>query len=158
MEKDGRVGKSLLVVPREKSGQGMVTLDTAPKRRSLRVRFCAATNNHPACNSSAQCKVTVPAMREQWGIATLAMRPASIRHFHGDMGHLCLFKNVSIDFPVIKRLISSFICVWHVCGMCVEVRGQLAGISFLPVVLAPGIELRLTDLATSMWLCQVPGY
>lgn len=65
MEKDGRVGKSLLVVPREKSGQGMVTLDTLPKRRSLRVRFCAATNNHPACNSSAQCKVTVPAMREQ---------------------------------------------------------------------------------------------
>lgn len=27
MEKDGRVGKSLLVVPREKSGQGMVIVD-----------------------------------------------------------------------------------------------------------------------------------
>jgi hypothetical protein len=62
-------------------------------------------------------------------------------------------KNKNIDFKNdVHFLLLSFICAWR--GMCMEVRGQLAGISSL---LPPGtflrISLRSLGLAASTPTC-----
>lgn len=64
-----------------RSGNGSFRPLKVRIRKSLGVGFCAVTNDDPACNSSARCKVTMTCYDGAMRVTTLALGPASIRHF-----------------------------------------------------------------------------